>query len=211
MSRRSVVIGAVAAVLAGAFYFTGLWMLPVIMLMNLVQTTEFQVKDDMLVMSGEINSKTLAQFEEVMAANPQITTLVERDVPGSLDDDTMIALAYAVREAGLDTIVYSDSEIHSGGVDLFLAGANRTVHDGAVIGVHSWSDGVREAMDYPRGAPEHEENRAYIEAMLGNDAFYWFTIEAAPFDGIHEMTNDEIERFGIATGGVQPAQNWEED
>ncbi len=167
--------------------------------MNQITTTEFSVRGDQLLMQGEINSKTLDQFEDVIAANPGIKTLVELEVPGSLDDDTMIALAYRVRALGLNTHLTATSEIYSGGVDLFLAGVTRTMEDGAKIGVHSWSDGTNEAKDFPRGAPEHEQNRLYIERMLGDDAFYWFTIYAAPADDIYIMTEAEIRQYGLLT------------
>ena len=171
--------------------------------MNLIETTEFSVAGDRLIMYGEINAKTLAQFEDVIAANPGIRILEEQNVPGSLDDDTMIELAYRVRELGLHTHIGRDAEIHSGGVDLFLAGVERTMARGAVIGVHSWSDGTREAADYPRDAPEHEQNRKYIEDMLGDDRFYWFTIYAAPADDIKIMTEQEIQEFGLLTQPIQ--------
>ena len=171
----------------------------VINALNMIETTEFTVDGENLIMNGEINSKTLDQFNEMIEDNPEITTLVEVDVPGSLDDDTMYQLVYRVRDLGLNTHLRSDSRIYSGGVDLFLGGVVRSIEAGAELGVHSWSDGVNEAMDFPRGSPEHEANRKLIEDMLGADDFYWFTIEAAPADGIHVMTNEEIARFGLIT------------
>ncbi len=193
-------------VLAGAGLIVGLAVVGcepiVITAMNLVEVTKFSVEGDRLVMNGEINSKTYGQFETIMAENPQIKVLVEQDVPGSLDDDTMIRLAYRVRELGLNTHLQADSQIYSGGVDLFLAGVQRTMQSGAVIGVHSWSDGVREAADYPRDAPEHEQNRKYIEDMLGGDEFYWFTIYAAPADDILVMTGEQIVEYGLVTGPI---------
>ncbi len=167
--------------------------------LNTVELTEFTVNGDTLLMNGEINSKTLSQFNAIYADNPGIKTLVKLDVPGSLDDDTMIALAYRVRALGLNTHLRAYSKVHSGGVDLFLAGVKRTIEPGAEIGVHAWSDASKEATDYPRNAPEHEQNRRYIEDMLGSDRFYWFTIYAAPADSIHIMSQDEIRRFGLAT------------
>ena len=167
--------------------------------LNLVTTTEFTVDGSDLIMNGEINSKTLDQFNEVMADNPSITTLIEVDVPGSLDDETMYQLVYRVRELGLNTHLRSDSRIYSGGVDLFLGGVERSIETGAELGVHSWSDGTNEALDFPRSSPEHEANRRLIEDMLGADDFYWFTIEAAPAAGIHIMTADEIETYDLIT------------
>lgn len=187
-----------AAVLSCAVLMAGCEQVAVLAL-NQVETTKFKVEGATLFMEGEINSKTMKQFEAVIAQNPGITTLVELEVPGSLDDDTMIPLAYRVRELGLNTHLTSDSKIYSGGVDLFLAGVKRTMENGAKIGVHSWSDGSREAKDYPRDAPEHEQNRKYVEDMLGDDTFYWFTIYAAPADDIHIMSLDEINTYGLLT------------
>lgn len=48
---------------------------------NMVETTEFTVEGDTLLMTGTINSKTLAQFNEIYAQNPDITTLVELSIP----------------------------------------------------------------------------------------------------------------------------------
>lgn len=171
--------------------------------LNMTETTEFSVNGDQLFMNGEINSKTYGQFVDIIEENPQIRVLVEQNVPGSIDDDTMIKLAYRVRELGLDTHLQADSKIFSGGVDLFLAGVNRTMERGAVIGVHSWSDGFKDAADYPKGAPEHEANRKYIEDMLGQDEFYWFTIYAAPADSILEMSDAEILQYGLLTAPIQ--------
>lgn len=170
-----------------------------ILVMNQRQTTEFRAQGTTLFMTGTINARTLDQFERVITQTPTIKRIVALEVPGSVDDDTMIQLGYRVRELGLNTHLTSDSAIYSGGVDLFLAGVERTLEPGAELGVHSWADGRREATDYPRGAPEHEQNRLYIERMLGDDAFYWFTIEAAPADGIHIMSDAEIQRFGLLT------------
>jgi len=189
---------AIVAGIASAVVLAGCEILAT-MALNQIETTKFQVEGTRLFMEGEINSKTLAQFEEVYAANPDIETIVELVVPGSLDDDTMIALAYRVRELGLNTHLTATSEIYSGGVDLFLAGVERTMEPGAKIGVHSWSDGFKDAADYPQDAPEHEQNRLYIERMLGDDAFYWFTIYAAPADDIYVMTDAEVRQYGLLT------------
>ena len=194
-----VVLGLGAALSSGSFLFT-LWS----GYLNLVETTDFRVEGAVVRMSGEINGKTYDRFVELHEANPQITTLYEDTVPGSLDDETMIGLSYYVRRQGLQTMIGCESAIYSGGVDLFLAGVER-IFDCAdknvtpQIGVHAWSDGFKQATDYPRGSPEHESNRKYVEDMLGRDDFYWFTIRAAPADGIHLMTRAEIDRYGLVT------------
>ncbi|MFS4579754.1 alpha/beta hydrolase [Phaeobacter sp. C3_T13_0] len=190
---------AVLVFLVATKVLTGCGMVTIVA-MNQIKTTHFEIQDNSLLMRGVINSKTLAQFEDIIAENPNITTLVELDVPGSVDDDTMIALSYRVRELGLNTHLTANSEIYSGGVDLYLAGVKRSMEPGATIGVHSWSDGSRDAKDYPRDSPAHEQNRLYIERMLDDDAFYWFTIYAAPADGMHVMTGAEIRKYKLVNG-----------
>ncbi len=166
---------------------------------NFVETTNFRVAGTVLLMSGVITSATPREFEQIIRANPQIRTLVETDVEGSVDDAAMIRMGYRVRQLGLETRLYADSEIFSGAVQLFLAGVERSMIRGAVIGVHSWRNSRRDGAEYPRDSREHALNRQYVEDMLGDDAFYWFTLQAAPSELIHVMTDREIARFGLLT------------
>jgi hypothetical protein len=164
-----------------------------------IETTRFVVDGDRLLMSGDINPQTYRQFTAIMRAHPEIRVLVEGNMPGSLDDATMIRLGYAVRRRGLDTHLAAGSRIFSGAVYLFLAGRHRTMERGAVIGVHSWSDGAHDAAWYPPGATEHDETLNYVYDMLGSEDFYWFTIYAAPADGVHRMSMAEIGKYGLIT------------
>ncbi len=152
-----------------------------------------------LYLAGEIDSDTLDDFETVIKDNPQVTTLVACNIPGSLDHNTMIDLAYTVREMGLQTYLTATSMVASGGTDLFLAGVERTMEAGARIGVHSWSDGENDAADFPRESSEHDMNADYIADMLGADDFYWFTIYAAPAADMHWMTQAEVADYGLLT------------
>ena len=165
--------------------------------------TEFEVIGADLYMQGEITGRTPRAFAAVMDANPQITRIVQCEMPGSADDEAMIALSYDVRARGLATHLEAESEIASGAVDLFLAGTTRTMERGARLGVHSWSDGERDGIAYPRNSPEHTANAGYVRAMLGDDGFYWFTLEAAPFDGIHWMSEGEVAAFGLLTEPIR--------
>lgn len=174
-----------------------------ILTLNMLEITEFTINGDILYMSKEINSQTPDQLKNIITNNPQIQTIVMLDVPGSLDDEANFPMAYWVREQGLHTRLESTSHIASGGVDFFLAGVNRSMQDGAMMGVHSWSDGTSQAKDIPRDDQSHEMNRKYIEDMLGDDEFYWYTIYAAPADDIYYMTNKEITQFGLLTEPIQ--------
>ncbi|WFD10569.1 hypothetical protein [Tepidibacter hydrothermalis] len=172
----------------------------IVTFMNLKETTKFEVDGDKVYMNGIINTKTPDQLKKVISENPKVKTIVMGEVPGSIDDESNFPMAKWVREKGLNTYLTKDSSIASGGTDFFLAGNKRTMEDGAIIGVHSWSDSLgKEAKDIPKDSPEHEMNRKYIEEMLGTDDFYWYTIYAAPADDIYNMKNEEILKYNMLT------------
>jgi len=166
---------------------------------NAVDRAAINVQGARLFLSGQITSRTPLNFEAAIAANPQVSTIVPLDMVGSLDELAVYRMGYFIRDAGLNTHLTAQSEIYSGAVSLFLAGNRRSIAPGAVLGVHSWADGFGEGSDYVQTAREHRHNVTYVQDMLGDDAFYWFTLQAAPSDGIHVMTRVEIARFGLLT------------
>lgn len=192
-------IGFIVIICALLVFNPNLRMIAEIMYMNTIETTTFNVEDEKLYMNGEINSKTPKQLKDIITNNPQIKTIVMLDVPGSCDDEANLPMSAWVREQGLNTHLTSSSHVASGGTDFFLAGVNRTMEEGAQIGVHSWSDGIKEAKDIPKDDSAHEMNRKYIEDMLGKDDFYWYTIYAAPANDIYYMTPQEIKTYGLLT------------
>lgn len=163
----------------------------------------FAVNDERAVMSGVIGSSTPDAVRALVADNPDVTTIVMTDVPGSIDDAANLEAARLIREAGLSTHVPADAMIASGGVDFYLAGAARSYEQGAQFGVHSWAagDGTTGA-DVPRDDSSHRLYLDYYAEMGVSSDFYWFTLEAAPAESIHYMTPDELERyqFGAITG-----------
>ena len=175
----------------------------VMYIMNHRDLTQTAVHGERLYIMGDLNAATPGKIKRVLAANPGVTTLVLTAMPGSMDDEALFPFASWIRSKGLNTHLTSRSVIASGAVDLFLAGTKRTMEKGAMLGVHSWSDGDRQASDFPRGDDAHRMNADYIAAMLGQDAFYWFTIYAAAADGMHWMTQSEIDKHGLLTGPVQ--------
>lgn len=209
-SRRRwplLLVGAVVAILI----ITAVVLIPVLIVRSRSRSeeddldeTKFEVKGKELHMNGEITSNTFKQFTKIMEENPGITTLVELNVPGSSDDFINLVLGVDIRERKLNTRLLSTSDIASGGTDLFLAGVERTMQDGARIGVHSWSDGKGlEAKELPRISSKHKMYVDYTKLMLGDEDFYWFTIQAAPADGMHTMTKKEISKYRLLTGPIE--------
>ncbi len=166
---------------------------------NMSQTLDLQVDGQVLRLDGIINSRSLGDFVDALDENPDVRIVELGQIEGSLDGEVVAEMGYTIRDAGLATRLESGAQVFSGGVDLFLGGVDRRVAPGAILGVHEWESGLGRARDYPRDDPEHEPTRGYIEDMLGTDAFYWFTINAASFEEVHVMTREEMLRYGVVT------------
>ena len=159
------------------------------------------IDDNTIEMDGEIDRSTLNDFNRLIENYPNIKTINMKEVPGSLDDETNLQVALKVHELNISTHLLDNGLIASGGVDFFLAGTTRTKGENTMIGVHSWSDGSNDATAFPVG---HEYHQPYINfyknvgfSQDDAEAFYYFTINAAPADDIHYMTVDEIEQYKI--------------
>ncbi len=159
----------------------------------------FAVEGQRIVANGEIDGQTLDAFEEVVEQNPGVRTLVLNHVGGSVDDEANVVFSRIVRDLGFKTVVPSNGLIASGGTDLFLAGEQRILEKGACVGVHSWAAGDFTATDLPRSDAEHDRYISYYEDIGIDPEFYWFTIEAAPANGMHWMNAQDVTRYGVVT------------
>jgi len=174
-----------------------------ILMMNASPVTSLHVEGEKLYVMDLLNSKTFDQMKNVVEKNPQVDTLIFTAMPGSIDDETTFAMGRWLRKQKLNTHLTAKSAIASGAVDLFLSGVERTMEEGAQLGVHSWSDGSKEAADYPRNSQEHDLNKSYIVDMGVPADFYWFTIYEAPADKISWMTEADITKYNIITQPIQ--------
>ena len=162
----------------------------------------FVTDGDVANMYGTIGSSTPFRIKELVLYHPEVKTIVMVDVPGSVDDDSSLRAARIVRQHGLNTHVPSDGEVASGGTDFFQAGLERTCEEGALFGVHSWAEFNAEGIDYPKDDEVHTMYLEYCDEMGIPQSFYWYTLEAAPADEIHYMTNSELETFSMLTAPI---------
>jgi len=162
----------------------------------------FEVQGELALMNGVIGASTPGRVLELLLEHPRVHTLVLEEVPGSMDDEANLRAARYVRAHGLRTLVRADSEVSSGGVDFFLAGAVREVELGALLGVHSWGGPGGEGDQVPEDDPEHQLYLDFYEEMGTPAAFYWYTLRAASAHDIHWMTEEEIELYGVRTGSA---------
>lgn len=159
----------------------------------------FDVDGERAIMSGVIDGTTPERVQALINEHPEVKTIVMQEVDGSADDEANIVASRLVRKHGFNTHVPADGMIASGGVDFFLAGVERTVDTGRKLGVHSWAgDGVT-GDQVPRDDPQHHLYLDYYAEMGIPAEFYWFTLQAAPAEDIHNMTPDEIVQYQMTT------------
>ena len=162
------------------------------------------VDGNIATINGELGSITYNQILDLNQNERQVNILLLQEIDGSVNDEVNVETGRLIRQAGYTTWVNSSSEIFSGGVDLFCSGKERVIDNGAVLGVHSWCCGENgeEAFEIPENDPQHTIQIEYFNEMLGQPIgreFYFYTINAAGADDIHEMTAAEIEQYGLAT------------
>lgn len=168
-----------------------------------------EVEDNVLYIDGVITSDAPEKFKQIFHQYPQIDSIVMGVVDGSIDDDANLQAAIWLAKKQLIFILTSESEIASGGTDLFLAGKERVIYQGAKVGVHSWSseDEGEKASDFPKGHPAHAQYIDYYMAIGWSkeqaEKFYYFTINAASPEDIYWMTAQELIEYSIITMPIQ--------
>ncbi len=167
-------------------------------------STVIALDGDRAVVSGQLGRGTLDQIVHLVNWHPEVGTLVLANVPGSVDPDAVFAAGRLLREVGLATEVPADGFVAGGGVDLFAAGAARTLGEGASLAVRAWEDPADDvrADRLPPGDDRHDPFLTYLAEMLGDVAgpdFYFFSINAAAPDELHLMSDAEIARYKLVT------------
>jgi len=161
------------------------------------------VDDQTVVMDGDILSSSLANFNRLLSQYPYINTIKIRNCGGSADDEINLQLAATIHQKGINTHLMSGGEIASGGVDLFLAGVQRSKGSNTRIGVHSWAGDDETATDFHVGHANHVPYIQYYVSIGFSqqqaEAFYYFTINSAPAESIHWMTDAELYQFNLIT------------
>lgn len=146
---------------------------------------------------GSTGRNSPAQFDVMLRDFPGLEVLEMREAPGTRNDIANLALGRHIRKAGLRTHVPNGGSVRSGAVELFLAGARRTMEPGAQFAVHSWLDNSgRQPGDF---APDAPENRLYLDyyvemGMSERRArdFYAMT-NSAPHEGALWLRAEDME------------------
>ena len=150
-------------------------------------------------LNGTLGTKTYIQMQSLIQNNPDVKTLVLQEIDGSINDAINMHTGRLIRNAQLTTSITADSDVNSGGVDLFAAGLTREYQTGGKVGVHSWCciDG-KSAHLLAKEHSAHGAQLTYFREMLGKELgpeFYFFTLNAATFDNIHVMKIVELTKY----------------
>jgi len=172
------------------------------------EAATFKIEGEEAFMYGVIDHTTPGVVQALVDEHPEVTRIVMVDVPGSDDDPANLKASRLVREHGLETVVPSNGVIASGGVDFFTAGKTRVVEPCGKLGVHSWDEdgpdgGIILGNEVPRDHEIHAMFLEFYREMGIPGDFYWFTLEAAPPQRIHWMSDEEIVLYGLVTETVQ--------
>jgi len=172
------------------------------------EAATFEVEGEAAFMYGVIDHTKPGVVQALVDGHPEVTRIVMIDVPGSDDDPANLEASRLVRENGLTTVVPSNGVIASGGVDFFTAGKIRVVEPCAKLGVHSWNEdgpggGIILGNEVPRDHESHTMFLDFYREMEIPEDFYWFTLEAAPAQRIHWMSDEEIVLYGLETAAAQ--------
>ncbi len=176
--------------------------------------TQFTVSGVEMTVEGRIKTNSTTLFNNTLAANPGVTTVILKNVPGSLDANASFAIGRAIRSNNLATVVPAGGFIASGGTDMFLAGTTRTISGPSVteiaglIAVHSWEAGPTQGIDLPVSSTLHQPFLTYYSDIGIPASFYWFAINAARADSFHVMTAAEITQHGVVTATTSKVAGW---
>ncbi|WP_281557656.1 hypothetical protein [Thalassomonas sp. RHCl1] len=155
-----------------------------------------------MTISGTLGTQTYIDMQEILNSHT-ISTLVFDSVDGSVNDAINMHTGRLIRQAGLTTLMPADGEAYSGGVDLFAAGVERKYHTGGKLGVHSWCCSAgKPANELGEEHEAHGAQLTYFREMMGAEKgpkFYFYTINAAPFNGVHIMSEAELNQYDLVT------------
>jgi hypothetical protein len=85
-------------------------------------SSTIMVDGNIAKLNGDLGTLAYNQILDLNSNYPNVNTILFENVPGSVNDDVNVKTGRLIRKAGYTTWVKSNSDIASGGVDLFCAG-----------------------------------------------------------------------------------------
>lgn len=166
---------------------------------------KFKVKENIAFGYGTTTHRSYGVIKNLVRDHPEVDTLVLKNMPGTKDVDTNLKIARNIRKAGLKTHLERNSFIASGAVDLFLAGTERTMACGAIIGVHTihyYKEGkaFKGPSFHPGNLghdPFQKRNERFLRDMGIDPTFYEFSRDKALPEELYYLKTEDINRFAL--------------
>lgn len=165
----------------------------------------FRVDGNRIIMRGVYVDATSSALISLLDSNPSVRTLVLANVGGSdVSMEGNLVTGREIRRRGLGTCVPTGGLVASGGSDFLLSGVQRAVLPMGRVGVHAWAGDDGNGMEiqagqFPMDSPQHLPFLSYYRDIGISDDFYWFTLQAAPPEGMYFMTRAEMTQFVVFT------------
>ena len=158
----------------------------------------FEIVDNKAYMNGVVYKNTARDLEAVIANFPDLSTIVFDFVPSSLNDEATLKMCEIINTAKLNTLVPSNGLVAGNAIDIFLAGATRTIESGAKIGVRARTVNNTVVKNLAKNHSNHQIFLDLYKKVEVCEDFYWFTVNA-PVNEIKWLTDEEIKQYHLAT------------
>lgn len=172
---------------------------------NYYASFNFNIHGTFAVAFGVIDGDTPSKVQNLIDNHPTVTTIIMHSVPGSMNDNANLQASQLIYNHGYKMYLPHGGFVASGGTDMLLAGSIRVIEiTQDAVGVHSWAEdeqGNVTATDYPVGHANHQPYINYYMSLGFSQSeaenFYYFTINSAPFSGVHWMTQAELDLYKV--------------
>ena len=175
---------------------------------TLRQAIRFELQPGGLMLAkGAIDPGSAARFAAEIEARGEYVKVVQLDSPGGSVSDAL-AMSKLIRERQLNTVVEKGALCASSCPILLSGGVERTVAEGAVVGVHQIFNGTREKLSPEMAMSEAQRTTATITRHLdamGIKPGLWQRAMDTPPDRLAYLSVKEMRAFGLTTGPEEGA------
>ncbi|QZT37506.1 hypothetical protein K5X82_01110 [Halosquirtibacter xylanolyticus] len=120
---------------------------------------------DTLTAKGYIYYNSVSDFKCAIKKFPKAKTLILDTIPGSFDQNQSIILGNMIRVLNMNTVIPKDGIVYGCGINLFLAGNNRMVHDSCCIKIPALNS--RERLTVTVEEQRNREQQEYYYQKMG--------------------------------------------
>ncbi|NHT78645.1 hypothetical protein G8E10_23375 [Rhizobiaceae bacterium CRRU44] len=170
---------------------------------TLKQAIRFELQPGgVMLAKGAIDPGAAARFAAEIEARGEYVKVVQLDSPGGSVSDAL-AMSKLIRDRQLNTIVEKGALCASSCPIVLSGGVERTVAEGAVVGVHQIFNGTREKLSPDMAMSEAQRTTATITRHLdamGIKPGLWQRAMETPPDRLAYLSVKEMREVGLTRG-----------